>query len=88
MTVNLSADTVAKAQALFADDTDASNFIVGTVQQIYDYELGTDEAIKIFTEQARFAEAQLAIVLDVTQKKRKDKGFYGRENFDSSRSFC
>lgn len=72
MTVNLSADTVAKAQALFADDTDASNFIVGTVQQIF-YELGTDEAIKIFTKQARFAEAQLAIVLDVTQKKRKDK---------------
>lgn len=71
MTVNLSADTVAKAQALFADDTDASNFIVGTVQQIY--ELGTDEAIKIFTKQARFAEAQLAIVLDVTQKKKKDK---------------
>lgn len=69
MTVNLSAATVSKAQALFADDTDASNFIVGTVQQIY--ALGTDEAIKIFSEQARFAETQLAIAVELAQIEKK-----------------
>lgn len=66
MTVNLSASTYEMAQAVFDDAADVDKFICGTIQQIF--ELGTDKAIRIFSEQAKFANAQLAIAKELEER--------------------
>lgn len=66
MTVSLSTYVVAKVNSLFDDETDAANFVAGTVQQIYEH--GVDKAIKIFSVQADFAACQLAIAIELAQK--------------------
>ena len=47
------------AQAVFDDERDVQNFIVGTVAQIR--ELGGEKAEKNFSAQAAFANAQVSI---------------------------
>ena len=67
--IRLLASTFTKVNSLFDDETDAINYIAGTVQRIY--ELGTDEAIKIFSQEAGFAAAQLAIAIELAQKEER-----------------
>ena len=64
--INLSEYVVGKVNSLFDDETDAANFIAGTVQLIYEH--GVDKAIKIFSVQADFAACQLAIAIELAQK--------------------